>query len=174
MSKEKETQIIKTGRGGKYNFPSTVPPEDENDVRQALASVKQWYDIGKTKPADIKEWKERTDYFFSECINNGQRPTWEKYCLCMGYTRKTMWDIMTGTQYKGQEVADIIKTAKEYCAAYDAEMVTQGKLNPVPYIFRAKNYYGMKDNQDITITPNTNIVDVSAEDIATKYQELED
>lgn len=32
-------------------------------------------------------------------------------------------------------------------------MVTEGKINPVVYIFRAKNYFGMKDQQDITITP---------------------
>ena len=27
-------------------------------------------------------------------------------------------------------------------------------MNPVPYIFRAKNYYGMKDQADLIITPN--------------------
>ena len=32
-------------------------------------------------------------------------------------------------------------------------MVTEGKINPVVYIFRAKNYFGMKDQQDVVIKP---------------------
>ena len=33
-------------------------------------------------------------------------------------------------------------------------MVTEGKINPVVYIFRAKNFVGMKDIQDYILTPN--------------------
>ena len=33
-------------------------------------------------------------------------------------------------------------------------MVTEGKINPVVYIFRAKNYFGMKDQQEVVLTPN--------------------
>jgi hypothetical protein len=33
-------------------------------------------------------------------------------------------------------------------------MVTEGKINPVVYIFRAKNFFGMKDVQDYILTPN--------------------
>lgn len=161
-----------TGRGGKYNFPSSVPPEDENDVRQALTSVMQWYEIGKTKPANPEEWEQRTDFFFTACINNGQRPTWEKYCLCMGYTRQMIWDMMNEKRNASPAVVNTIKKAKEYCAAYDAEMVNQGKLNPVPYIFRAKNYYGMKDTQDVVLTPNNPITDIQPEEVAAKYNEL--
>ena len=42
-------------------------------------------------------------------------------------------------------------------AAFDADMVAQNKLNPVAYIFRSKNYYGMKDQQDIVITPKQEV-----------------
>ena len=34
-------------------------------------------------------------------------------------------------------------------------MVTEGKINPVVYIFRAKNYFGMRDQQEYVLTPNT-------------------
>lgn len=33
-------------------------------------------------------------------------------------------------------------------------MVNEGKLNPVTYIFRSKNYYGMRDQQEYVLTPN--------------------
>lgn len=34
-------------------------------------------------------------------------------------------------------------------------MVTEGKINPVVYIFRAKNYFGMKDQQDVVVRPDS-------------------
>ena len=66
----------------------------------------------------------------------------------------------------------VIKKAKETLACFDAGLVAAGKMNPVPYIFRAKNYYGMTDQQQLVIEPKTNISDVSADEIAAKYNEL--
>ena len=168
------TAVKKTGRGGKYNFPSTQPPEDAEDVRAALTSVMAWYEIGKTKAVTDKEWEDRTTLFFDTCIQNGQRPTWEKYCLCMGYTRQAIWEFLQGNHGASRARIDVIKKAKEYCAAYDAEMVQRGKLRDAPYIFRAINYYGLKQQQDIVIEPKQSISDVSADEIAAKYQELPD
>ena len=37
-------------------------------------------------------------------------------------------------------------------AAFDADLVMENKVNPTGYIFRAKNYYGMKDVQDHVIS----------------------
>ena len=30
-----------------------------------------------------------------------------------------------------------------------------GKINPVTYIFLSKNFYGMRDDKNITVTPNS-------------------
>ena len=49
---------------------------------------------------------------------------------------------------------DLIKKAKGFIASFESEMVTEGKINPVVYIFRAKNYFGMKDQQEVVLTPN--------------------
>ena len=96
--------------------------------------------------------------------------TVEKLALALGITRETLWKWEQQPGNRG----NIIKRAKETIAAYDADMVAKGKLNPVPYIFRAKNYYGMKDNQDITITPNNPLTEENAADIVKKYDELPD
>ena len=170
----KDKVIRKTGRGGKYNFPSTVPPEDAEVVRQALTAVMQWYEVGKNKAVTDEEWEERTALFFNTCIQNGQRPTWEKYCLCMGYTRQAIWEFLQGNNGATKTRIDVIKKAKEYCAAYDAEMVQRGKLRDAPYIFRAINYYGLKQQQDIVIEPKQAITEQSSDDVVQKYQELPD
>jgi hypothetical protein len=44
-------------------------------------------------------------------------------------------------------------------ASFDAEMVTEGKINPVTYIFRAKNYFGLQDKQEYVLTPNNPLGD---------------
>ncbi len=37
---------------------------------------------------------------------------------------------------------------------FDAKLVVSGKLNFLAYCFRAKNYYGMVDKQEMVLTPN--------------------
>jgi hypothetical protein len=170
---EAKTAIKKTGRGGKYNFPSTIPPEDPEDVRQVLSECLHWYEVGNKRAVTDDEIEERTIEFFKHCVDIGERPTVEKYALALGYVRTTINEWERGNNASPRRM-DIIKKAKEVLASYDAGMVSNGKLNPVPYIFRAKNYYGMKDNQDITITPNNPITDVNPADIVQKYEELPD
>ena len=48
----------------------------------------------------------------------------------------------------------MIKKAKEILASLDAELVSRGKIPQITYIFRAKNFFGMKDVQDYILTPN--------------------
>ena len=68
----------------------------------------------------------------------------------------------------------MIKKAKEFIASFESEMVTEGKINPVVYIFRAKNYFGMKDQQDVVLKPETPLGDTvdQARLEATIVQEL--
>ena len=61
----------------------------------------------------------------------------------------------------------------EVLSAYDAGLAIEGKMNPVPYIFRAKNYYGLKDQTDVVVTSNNPLGDtIDAEVLEKKYQEL--
>lgn len=168
-------QIIKQdnrpakGRGGKYNFPSTVEPEDPEVVRSALGSVLYWRQRGiDEKPTSDDEIQSRVDEYLSVCWETGQRMTVEKLALALGITRKCLYDWEQLDNRRG----DIIKKAKDAIACYDAEMVTSGKMNPVPYIFRAKNYYGMRDQVDIVAAPAASLADQSAADVAAKYAEL--
>ena len=53
----------------------------------------------------------------------------------------------------------MIKKAKEILAGIDAKLVSMGKIPQVTYIFRAKNFFGMKDQQDVVVTPNNPLGD---------------
>lgn len=161
--------VKKRGKGGKFNFPNAIEIEDPADVKEALGSVLYWMQKGReSKPKTNDEIQDRCDEYILECYQTGQRMTVEKLALALGITRKCLWEWEQANDERG----NIIQKAKDMIACYDADMVTSGKMNPVPYIFRAKNYYGMKDQSDIVIEPKQGITEENAMNVAEKYAQL--
>ena len=116
-------------------------------VKNALGSVMYWYK--KEVPSTGDEFADRLNEFFNHCYEANDIPTVEKLALALGTTRQTLWDWETNER-KGRLVSDMIKRAKSIISAMDAELAMTGKIQPVVYIFRAKNYYGMRDQVDIS------------------------
>ena len=127
----------------------------------------------QTKVKSDEELAERWDRYFKMCAETGQVPTVEEMAMYTGYTYATVYDWEMGRrQGFSAETANIVKKAKEYLKMFDAKLVMSGRSNPIVYFFRAKNYYNMRDSQDITIIPTTqNDAEYSAEDITKRYLE---
>ena len=124
-------------------------------------------------PKTEDELCERLNWFFQTCQETNQLPTVEKMCLALGMPSSTVFDWETGrTRGLGSATSDILKKAKNIIQSLDAELAQEGKIQPVVYMFRAKNYYGMKDQQDVVVTPNPvgNYQDPAT--IEAKYAEL--
>ena len=169
------------GRGGKYNFPNArlklIEQDDEKRAFMAkcIENNLVFFNAGvKHKVKNDEELCDRLNWFFSECAKTQQLPTWEKLANAIGYHRSTLYDWETGVQAGfSPATKEIIHQAKQILASIDAELATEGKTQPVIYMFRAKNFYGMKDQQDLVVTPNTGGVDsVDAATIEAKYAEL--
>jgi len=126
----------------------------KDDVSRILTNCMKWYQLSPVQSLD--ELQSRIGDFFVTCISTGEIPTVEKLCLATGYDRRTIWTWETGEAVSklGTGAMDIIKKAKDFLATFESEMVTEGKINPIVYIFRAKNYFGMKDQQEYVLTPN--------------------
>ena len=161
------------GRGGKNNFPSSKmrveTEEDKALVKTLLSEVLVEHNQPRVKSDE--ELAMRLNDYFVRCANNGQIPTVEEMCMCTGYSYATCYDWETGRN-KGfsSETSNIIKKAKDVLKTFDAKLVIAGKLNFLAYCFRAKNYYGMVDKQEMVLTPNVNHdADYSAEDIRARY-----
>lgn len=131
------------------------------DVSRILSNCLKWYKMPKVKTE--QELEERIAQFFVTCFETGEIPTVEKMCLAIGYDRQTVWRWENGERSSelGSRAGDITKKAKDFLATFESEMVTEGKINPVVYIFRAKNFFGMKDVQDYILTPNNPLGDSS-------------
>jgi hypothetical protein len=69
--------------------------------------------------------------------------------------------------------ADFLKRVQKVCAMYREGLMEDGKVNPVTGIFWQKNYDGMKDQQEVVLTPNTNPLgeQKDAEALQQKYLE---
>ena len=127
----------------------------------------------KPKVKSDEELAARLDEFFKECAEQAKIPVVEEMEMCTGYSHMGLNDIENGKNPGfSPETRHILKRAKEFLKTFDAKLVMTGEINPIVYFFRAKNYYGMKDQQEITVQGNDNRVQqMSDEDIKNWYLE---
>lgn len=90
-------------------------------------------------------------------------------------SRVTVFEIISG-KHRGfsPATANILKKAKNLIASLDAELALDSKIQPVVYMFRAKNYYGMKDTQDVEISAKPMVEQADHAVLEAKYAELPD
>lgn len=173
---KKPTQKKPTkGRGGNSNFPCAkfIPETDEDKalVGKLLREVYVAYKQEKVKSDD--ELRDRINEYFEWCGRDNIIPTVEEMSLYTGYTSSTLWDWENGRN-KGfsSETSAIIKNAKEFLKSFDAKLVIAGKLNFLAYCFRAKNYYGMADKQEVVLSQGNQLGDqLSEQELQKKYIE---
>lgn len=149
-------------------------------VRHNLQNVKEgdisrivresWQYFGRKAPKDDEECAERLNDYFKQCNEEGQLPTVEDMALALGVTTATLLDWQNG-RTQSPERSWMIKNAKQIIAGIDAKLASEGKIPQVVYIFRAKNFHGMRDQQEVVVTPNTDPLGdrKSGEELAEKY-----
>ena len=151
-------QIVKKKRGGKTASVKHNMTAKGEDIKRIGKSLLRWYKMPKA--VTDEEIAKRLELYFTTTLMEGQIPTVEEMALALGYDRKTLWAWETGGEGSTPTRRNLIKKAKELIASFDAEMVQEGKLNPVTYIFRAKNYFGLTDKQEYILTPNNPLGEV--------------
>lgn len=150
--KKRELEEMKQGKPAKRGSKSAstelhckAPPEVLSGI---ISDIGHWF--GSPKVKDDEDCRQRLIAFFEYYAHTGGIPTVEKLSLALGATPQTLWDWEV-CKAKGAERAEMIKAAKIYLSAIDADLALLGYIDKVVYIFRAKNYYGMKDTQDIVV-----------------------
>lgn len=141
----------------------------KSEVSEIVRNSVSWF--GRPIVKTDEECAERLNNFFQQMCETGEIPTVEKMALALGTTRKTLWEWQNGL--KGPERANMILQAKEMLASIDAELVQRNKIPAVPYIFRAKNYYGLTDTTEIQVSQAPNLLgdDGDRDKLAQKYAE---
>ena len=145
---------------------TTARPEE---IAKAIHNAFQYFNRERVKTDE--ECAERINGYFKDCHDQQMLPTVENLSLALGTVRQVVWQWENG-EGCSKARAEMIKKAKQILASIDAELVSSGKIPQVVYIFRAKNFYQMSDQQEITINANTNQeAEMAADDIAKRYIE---
>jgi len=131
-----------------------------------LFAIYNWPKIDLDSDVEVEE---RIKMYFDYSMQQDLKPTVEGLALAVGVSRSTLWDWETGRRRDnvGSSRADMVKKAKDYIAFLMSDGAMNGKINPVTWIFYAKNYFGMADKQEIEIRAKDPLGDaLTPEDIA--------
>lgn len=125
--------------------------EKKEEISRIVGESIQYFP--RKKAMTNEEIAERLNAYFKQCYDEGQIPTVEDMALALGVTRGLLLYWQNAVTHN-RERAEMIRQAKEVLAAIDAKLVSENKIPQVTYIFRAKNYYDMRDQQEVVMTPN--------------------
>lgn len=126
-----------------------------------------FYEVPETE----EEFLSRANQFFMEIVEENRIPTWEDFCLNMGVTRETVFEWIN-TESKGKFVSNLCKKSREILASMESTLATQGKIQPVVWIFRSKNFYGMQDQAQLVISNGNAIEHKTEEELREKYADI--
>ncbi len=165
------TKTITTGRGGKNNFPFSQEPAEPGTNSRYLRFARAALSLPPIDISDPAQVENRINAYFDYCEDNDRKPNIIGMANWLGVSRDTIATWKTG-EYRGDTHSAIIKKAISALEEMWVDYMMDGKVNPGSGIFIGKNHFQYRDEQNITITPNQQITDISAEDVAAKYQEL--
>lgn len=171
---EEENKLPKRNRdkstyalSGKSKDPDKEAKKAELFKRLTALHMKQ----GVAKFESTDEMQVLIEQYFIDCTEFQLRPTVRGLALALGTVYETLngWERGERDAQLGSSCSAIIKKAKQLIAEYDEVMAMEGYDNPILFMFRAKNYYGMKDTQDISVNAaNTLQPSMTPEQIAEK------
>lgn len=104
---------------------------------------------------DMELLESETIDYFKLCDNYDIIPTITNYCLYIGITTETFYQVPKVYNHATDFLQKVLLTIR----SYQEPAVLDGSVATVPWLFMAKNYYGMSDNSTTTINiqaPNTN------------------
>lgn len=96
--------------------------------------------------------KEMSEYF-DLCKVTSTMPTVTSLALWLGVNRDTIYEHANNPN---SPFSDSMKKTLTYMHSAMENGTLSGDINPVTYIFLAKNYFGMRDDKNINIAPATN------------------
>ncbi len=144
---------------------SLTPGDMSKFIRQARM-------VAELEPIDIsnvQNVKDRLDWYFTCCQNNGTKPTVTGMCNSLGIDRVTLYRWERGVYREGTHQALIVRYKRMLEELWEMQMV-EGKINPIVGIFLGKNHFGYTDKQDIIVTPNNPLGEMyDSEEIKKRY-----
>lgn len=146
----------------------------KDDAKKALAFSMKIAPLNTGRVTDPEDLAERFEKLFEIAYEEGFLPRIEHLCLVSGLPTRTFFDYGNADNPSGpsQLFSPTIQKAKMIIAAAEANLASTGKMPAPVYIFRAKNFNGLKDVQEIKAVAPTDIRPQNETEILNEMPEL--
>lgn len=143
------------------NFPNVAKPkatpQEIGQLVGVLDELRRLPPVSKNEPEKVRE---RLDFYFQHCEQNGVRCSVEGMVLALGKSRQTLWEWEHDSESKAGE---LVRRAKELINTLLTQWSMDGKM-PFPYtIWLQKNHFSYSDNKVLEIKPYTEKEPISLE-----------
>lgn len=141
--------------GKLHTIPDNIPKDEVSSAFEFSMRVAQIY-TGRVQTAE--ELQDRFNQLFQVAAECGKIPRYEHLSLVSGIPKRTLFDYGSEDYNGGMSpvFSPIIKQAKLIISSAESELALTGKIPSVVYIFRSKNYEGLKDVQEVKTTNTFN------------------
>lgn len=120
---------------------------------------------------DVDEMERRFQHYLEMCVAYDVKVGNQGAYVAIGITKQQAWEWENIVKSNPRR-CDFIKNVRLFCGMYRENLMQDGKVNPVTGIFWQKNYDGLKDQQEVVLTPNNPLGEQKdAESLKQKYLE---
>jgi len=152
--------VAKKQRPKKSEQMSVQATPDEN--KRYIKHVMETFKMPKIDINDPAQVQARIEWYFNHCIKDGMKPTVAGICNALKIDRQTFYRWGTGDRRsETPEYGLMVKNAKSTIQDLWEQYASDGKVNPVTFIFLMKNHFGYADKQEVVVTPNAPLGDTT-------------
>ena len=148
----------------KFGEEYTEPGDNARYLRYAMAS----WDLPPIDISDPKQVEHRIVEYFTYCADNDRKPNIKGLGNWLGVSDETVRRWRIG-DYRTETHCGVIKKAVDALQEMWWEYGQNGKCNPASWIFIGKNAFGMRDEQQVVITPNNPLDGMDPDQTRSRY-----
>lgn len=157
-NKRKAIEKSKNSRGTYNNNKSATSYMSQPNVQEFNRNMQKriFNSCGIGRPyafSSVEDLQKEMSEYFDLCKVTSTMPTVTSLALWLGVNRDTIYEHANNPN---SPFSDSMKKTLTYMHSAMENGTLSGDINPVTYIFLAKNYFGMRDDKNINIAPATN------------------
>ena len=148
-------ELMSNGRGNQSNNKARQSYMSEPNVKEFNKGLREHSLTKIGRPyafSSLEQLKDDLSEYFNLCEKTDTVPTITAIALWLGVNRDTIY---AHAHNPNSPFSETLKNVINYCHITMENGTIAGKINPVTFIFLAKNYFGLEDSKNITVTPTT-------------------
>ena len=156
----------------------TAPPRgnnpalDQYDISKEIISdiyTQSLYWFNRPLVRTPEECADRLNEYFRRIVETGEIATVERLALVVGGSVETLEGWINGTIPCNPGVLSMVIKAMSIVRDMDASLAQKGEIPTAVWIFRAKNYWGMKDVVETVVHNAPSVQEMSESEIDARY-----